>query len=175
VKEFILYIYCSFTGNPLHYQYTLPGEQWDRLADNFRYFASQLNIDDNILLSVEEDEILIQEFYDSGVRARGSSVPINNEAWTAIRKTDGGVNIAIDIWRASAARILTNIFTILSLITTLFCLLISYYWLAGYGDANPLPSLIATFILISIVALSWLITSMKYKSIKKGINAIIAD
>lgn len=173
MKEFFLYIYASFSGGPLHYQYALRNIQWEHAVSSFNYFAAQLTTDDNILVSVAEDDILVQEFYDSGIRVRGSSMPVNSEVWTAINKSDTGVVITIDIWRAGEARIFTNIFMFLWLLTAVLCLLVTYYWLAGYSDANPLPLLVATCGLTLAVALQWLIARTKYTSVKKGINNII--
>lgn len=148
---------------------------WEKVQANFNYFASQLTIDDDVMVAVADDEITIQELYDSGIRYKGSSMPINNEALTTISKMHSGLNVTIDIWRAAESRIITSIpIALVPFISGLF-IFRTYTWFNGNKQFLPLPFLALALALILFVVIFWQLSRIKYKQVRKGITDIICQ
>ncbi len=175
MKEFFQYIFCSLSGRSLQYSYAIEPVNWANVQDNFRYFTTQLTIDDNVMVSVAEEEIVILEFYDSGIVNRGSSMPINNEAETTIRYSGRGVTVTVELRRAGESIFFTNIVVILWLVLSLLFIILLFSWLAGSKVFNALPLLIPIGVLTLIIVIMWTITRGKYKRVRAGIKAIIED
>ena len=175
MSEFLLYLFCSLSGRPLQYRYQIEQIDWDNAVEKFRDFSSRLTAEDNITVEVSGDEIVMFEFYDSGIRYKGSPMAINNEVTTVIQNGQSGIDVEIEIWRAGESRILSNVFIVLSALSLSLFIFRLYTRLSGNIEFSPLPFLAASVGLSSAVIVFWLVFRIKYLAVKEGITTILND
>lgn len=143
--------------------------------NNFSEYSSSLNINGTKLIAVLDDEIIIQEFYDSGIRYRGSEMALNNEILAVLRKDIDKLKVTIDLWRAFESRLLTNVFIILSFALSLLLMLGICGWFFRCITFNLLPLLVLILVFDLVIILMWTSSRMKYIGVKRLIKTVIGS
>lgn len=176
MKEFLLYLYCSLSGRSLRYEYVLEDINPNEVMERFREFQIKSGKNENILASVNEQEICILEYYDSGMRYNmqwgGHSVDIKNEILATMSMDGAKLKVVIDITRAFEPRVFTNVLSVLSFILCIGFVVWFGRWATGAVVFNPLMALGVSLVSISVLGIMWSLTRTKYVQMKRRVKEI---
>lgn len=177
LHEFLLYLYCSLSGRNQVYSYFIYCKHdWDYVLALFKAESiKEENLASDVFITCSQEEINIEEFYDSDARHRGSDMVLNNEAHTIITMENSNLKVTIEIYRVFESRIITNVFLVLHLLfsTTLIAQLISFVWKDFVDNFSIVLALIFTIAFSGTLALLWILSRQKTKMIKRMIEYTI--
>lgn len=157
----------------MHFEYGIDSADWDKVVIAFRNYSERVH--NNILVSVADNEICIHEFYDSGIRHRGSEMTINNEITTTLSNNRNGVTVEIITWRTFESRIVTNAIIILAILFNVILIMVLFLTVF-YNLSIQLEFLgltAGTILLYFILIVMWQVSSIKYKETKRRIQNIV--
>ncbi len=159
----------------MHFEYGIDSANWDKVVIAFRNYSERVH--NNVLVSVADNEICIHEFYDSGIRHRGSEMTINNEITTTLSKNGTGVKVEIVTWRTFESRIVTNVIIILAILFNV--ILIVVLFLTVFHNLSIelefLGLTAGTILLYFILIVMWQVSGIKYKETKRRIENMITS
>ena len=153
------------------------------LKDNWDLFTQRVsnykprNNEDEVYITSTIDTIQIDEYYDTGIRYKGSKEIISNQSFTEIKKVLDKIHIRIEIERTFESRIITNVLTFLNLLFLTICIIETCCYIREYPNSNY--NLRLTFlmelILIGILIIIWQLSRQRHLMIIKDIQKMIND
>ncbi len=175
--EFYNYIYCCLTGRKEVFTYQMIlNNKWDILSRNFECLEP-IDEEDEVYVTVTEDTIKINEYYDSGIRFKGSNTVLFNKAHTELIKRENLINVTIEIERVYVSRIITNVVTLLNTLCSILVIggLYRKIFRSSSYENNWNELFLVQVILIFILVIIWIVSRQKHISILKAIQRIINE
>lgn len=177
LREFLVYLYCIFTGKDPSFTYELPypGGDWPALVQHFKSLKwKPYTYSDEVFIHVEEDVIKINEFYDSGFSERGTSMRYSNEVDTLIRPKDDILEITITVSRVIQYRICVIVIFFLFAVFSLFMIHSMRAYMRAEEINGNLPLMIVFFsIFLCLIPAIWLVSRWKHRQVFKQISKIL--
>ena len=173
MRAYFCYLYSSLSGRSLRFVYSPAEVKWSRALSTFQEYFRKFNADGDLLISVSDTEISLQEFYDSGVRYRGSAMVINNEILVSIEDEGGNAKMTFYIWRALESRLITNVATVIAFLSSLILMYDISKWIGRDEIPQLLPLLMLILICHLVTITMWMSTRMKYLGVKRRVLNII--
>lgn len=176
-REFLVYLYCAFTGKDTQFSYQLPYDaDWDEIVGTFKtteWKASSKS--DEIFITVEPEQISIHEFYASGFIERGSGMLYSNEVSSTILPKGEELFIEITVSRVAPYHTMVIINCLLLL---LFLSIITYGLYARYAALENVyinfPVIIIFPVMLLFVLITvWFESRLKHQEVFKKIQSII--
>lgn len=178
LSGFKTYLICSIQGRNQLYTYTIPTNR--EMSEIKELFLEESRIaknsENNRYFTISDEEVILHEYYNSGLKFIGSPYELNNELHANIKIGKTETQVTIEVTRIFLSRLLTIIVTLLSVLFSSSVIIASILMLQGktLNTSRLLMFIFFSVVFYATLILLWKLSLEKPNIVKKMIEAIVA-